>query len=165
VFAQGYVPQAGITVTQAYPAARNHQNMDGGRDGKMVDPYVTFVEKPDGSAWVGCDLQGRVFTLDHTGLVTTIAGATWDRAKLPLDYADLSVTDTQIAATQKFVATIATPGFGDLKSAIDLCYDYRNYNVLYVAMAITNFIAKIDLFAKSSRDDALCRTGWSHRVC
>ncbi|MBV8293492.1 MAG: hypothetical protein JOY55_17070 [Mycobacterium sp.] len=157
----GFTPETGITVAEAYPGVSLHNYMDGGRDDNMVSPYANFVEAPVNSPWVdsnghpiwvGCDLGGRVFTLDHTGTAATIAGVKRDRSQLPLEYGN----DAQVKSTQIFVGTIGTPSFGDIGNANDLCFDPRNPLILYVTKVLDCCIVKID-FTSSLTNPTITR--------
>jgi hypothetical protein len=142
VFVQGYLAQAAITLEGVYSSVIHHNNMDGGRNDNMIDPYSNAIGGPDGY-WYGVDVAGRVWQLKHDGTVTTIAGPKRNRATLPYDYNDLSITEQQLAAKYTIVGTIS--GFGDFSGANDLCFDPRNSNILYVAKTLDHIIIKIDL--------------------
>jgi hypothetical protein len=142
VFVQGYNAQSGITLEAVYSSVIRHNNMDGGRDDNMIDPYCNAIGGPDGY-WYGVDVAGRVWQLRHDGTLTTIAGPKRNRGTLPYDYNDQSITEAQLAAKYTVVGTIS--GFGDFSGANDLCFDPRNSNILYVAKTLDHIIIRIDL--------------------
>src|SRR5439155_8789932 len=123
VFVIQLFSESGDTVPSAYPAAEHRLGFDGGRCDNTVDPYSAIVPAPDGS-WTGVDLSGRVWNMDLTGNVVTLAGPKQNRAFLPFDFHDLTVSDAQLASVTTNVGGFF--GFGDFGGAADLCYDPRN---------------------------------------
>ena len=143
VFVNNYNPQSGNTLADAYAPAEKRSTMDGGQCDATIDPYSSFVPAPDGSKWWGCDVAGRVFTVDFDGTVTTIYGRRRDRTKLPYDYRDYSLTEAQYESRGVFQGTKS--GFIESGGLGDLCFDPRKSNILYVCNELWNYIVKIDL--------------------
>ena len=117
---------------------------DGGRNANLTSSIVNLIEKPDGSAWYGVELQGRLYRLDHNGTVTTIAGFTKDYTKLSYnlglgtDPANEALLRTRQTVVGNFDAGL------DMGTAIDLCFDPRNTNLIYVCQQEDSCILKVD---------------------
>ena len=143
--------QAGLNIETAYATELGgvirHQNQDGGRNDNTVDNYSNFVERPDGLAFTGVDLAGRVFDVTHDGAVTTVCGLRLDRTKLPFDSIDMTVAESDIDTRNVMIGTIGSPGFGDTKGANDLAYDPRDATgkTMFVAKSLDHIIYKADL--------------------
>ena len=146
IFAQLFNTQAGSDASDAFAASRNFFEIDGGRDDNYINPYVTYVEFPGTSSshdtWLGVTLSGRIFKMDHTGNVTTLAGLVGDRTKVWWDWTDVSLTAAELATRQ---LSIGTKTFTNWAGWNDACFDPRDRtgNTIYVANVEYNFIAKI----------------------
>ncbi len=147
MFANPFNGQFVLDIFGSYPQTINDPLFDGQRIDNKVTGYTTFVEHPTGAYWVGGDLSGRIYKLEHNGNVTTILGPVRDRSKLSIDWDDTTVSDAQIDSTSIIIGTIGTPSFGDFRGVNDLCFDPRDstHNTLYVAKTIDHMIYKANL--------------------
>jgi len=149
VFATGYIAQYSIGLEAVYVGVIRHNNMDGGRNDNMVDPYSNVIGAPDGR-WTGVDVAGRVFNVNqHTGETITLVGPQRNRNVLPLDYDDFSTTEGQVFAPTNAIGRIVPNNagaiFGDFHGANDVCYDPRNPSIIYVAKTLDHIIYKADV--------------------
>lgn len=130
------------TLSESVVGVRRHINFDGGRNDCVVDPYSNYVQKPGTNDWYGIDLSGRLFLLESTGKVTTLAGKVTSKAITPLQ--DDTATLFQIEAFNK--VTVGT--FDTFWLAPnDLCVDTTNSNIIYVADSQNHRITRTDLSA------------------
>ena len=166
VFAQSYVPEVASSVEVAYDGVERHGNFDGGRDANMADPYSELVAIPPTSplapGFMGVDLGSRIFKVDLTGAVTTIAGYQAKATALQIDYTDLTTTDAQRLAASGRANCVGSPCFvsdanpappnaaiDNMAFPNDLAFDTRNPNILYVADTGDNCINRVDLTTRN----------------
>jgi len=144
VFVQKWTPQTGTTtLTDSYNIIIRQNAWDGGRLDNQTSPYVEWEEHPDGTGFVGAEVNGRISKYTWDGAVTTLFGFKRDRTVLNLDSTDLTVPEGSL--TRVHVGTCI--GFDDLGGCNDLCFDPTNSNLLYVCCAIngSSFIAVVNL--------------------
>ena len=145
VYARGMDPASYMTNSQSYQFVVLQNPQDGTRLNGLVGPYTNYIEDPAISgAWWGVEISGRVFVIDRSGTVTTVIGRRRDPSQLTLDpYYPAGITEAQIE-TRMTVLGNFPPG-AKLGGANDLCFDPRNWNILYVVAQLDNWIARIDL--------------------
>jgi hypothetical protein len=153
VFSGGWSAKNGATnsLEGSYGAIVRTSFRDGGRNSNMLTSIVNFIATDQGlghasvfaAHWTAVQADGRVFTIDLDGTVTTIAGPTRDLTQLPFDWQD--GTNPEFT-NDKIVGTIALSplGFGDFGGINDICWDPRNPNILYAVKTLDHFIMKID---------------------
>jgi hypothetical protein len=126
---------------------------DGGRCNNEVSWAATFVEAPDGSAWYGVEMPGRLFRLDHDGTVTTIAGYTKDFTKLKYDTQQRAtpgnpsgISEAQFQSRMTFVGNNSAGGH-DLGTATDLAFDPLDttHKTMFVVKQADSCIVKVDM--------------------
>jgi hypothetical protein len=145
VYIWGYTAESSQTQEAAYKAVIQHFNYDGQRDDCLTDPFTTAIDGHDGTFWLCTEVFGRIIKITFDGTVTTLAGGTLDRTKLPLVSStyDNSITEAQINAQLTQVGTIVSPSFSDLKGSNDLVYDPSSPNIVYVAIPTSHIIVKV----------------------
>src|SRR5215469_9374535 len=118
---------------------------DGGRNVNLVSSIINLMPEPNDAAWYGVELQGRLFRADYDGTITTIAGFTKDYSKLafgPVKGGNPSTED--MYRTRQILVGNFTGGAEDLGTAIDLCFDPRNADIIYVCLQGDCIIHKVD---------------------
>jgi hypothetical protein len=148
---------SGEGIEDSYPPVAATSFLDGGRNSNMCSGLVIFTPTPAGAPfpstaiWTGIQLDGRLFTVDLDGTITTIAGYKRDTSQLPLNW--LGPTNPEFPNTVQ-VGTISsdpTYTFSDFGGGpSDLCWDPRNPNVCYVSQTEDHCIIKIDFTATGS---------------
>ena len=139
------------TAEGAYVAQLADCYADGGRCNNEVSWATTYVEAPDGSAWYGVEVSGRLFRLDHNGTVTTIAGVTKDWSKLKFD-ADLRasrggpLSESDYKSRMTFVGNNSV-GDHDLGTATDLAFDPLDttHRTIFIVKQADSCIVKVDM--------------------
>jgi hypothetical protein len=149
VYGFGYNGEATQSLESAYASYISHCNFDGGRNDNQTDAFSSAIDAHDGSFWVVFEAFGRIIKLGFDGSVTTLAGATTNRAKLgfmPI-LEDPGATEANIDSSGVLtqVGTIGTPSISNMRGINDGCYDPRDStgNTIYVASPIDHKIIKI----------------------
>ena len=149
IVSQGFYAQEGAQVEDALKG-HNQQYywcLDRGRS--TISPYSTFVPVPGNEpGWYGIDISGRVFWLDETGHVTTIAGyVTRDQDQVvPHDDLNSDISwDKRVSDQARLVGDFVESGKEILfDKTPDLAVDPSNPNVIYIADAGNHRIAKLE---------------------
>ena len=153
VFSGGWSAKNGATnsIEGSYATIVRTSFRDGGRNSNMLTSIANFIATDQGlgltpvfsAHWTAVQADGRVFTIDLDGTVTTIAGPTRDLTQLPFDWQDGTTPEF---TNDKIIGTIAPSplDFGDFGGINDVCWDPRNPNILYAAKTLDQFIMKID---------------------
>jgi hypothetical protein len=129
VYTVRYYPEQGQDIMGDYTLAYQALPLDGQRNDCMVHQNATLEEGTDGSGnsfWLGFEETGRIFRLDYSGQLATLAGLKTNRNVLgypdgaSIGYSTIPQSDYDTRVTR--VGTIGSPSFRDLRGMNDGAY-------------------------------------------
>ena len=149
IVSEGFYAQASNTVEKSLDKHSRHYYWCLGRGRSTVSPYSTFTPVPGNEpGWYGVDISGRVFWLQETGHVTTIAGyVTRDQDQIvPHDPLDSKLDQSnRLNAQARIVGDFVEEGtLNFFNKTTDLVLDPFNPKVIYITDAGNHRIAKLE---------------------